>query len=41
MYFVVRGKDLEAVADALDVVVGANAALSDYAIDRRQTLSTV
>ncbi len=41
MYFVVRGKDLEAVADALDVVVGANAALSDYAINRRQTLSTV
>jgi uncharacterized protein (DUF169 family) len=41
MYFVARGKDLRAVADALDVVVGANAALSDYAIDRRQTLSTV
>jgi uncharacterized protein (DUF169 family) len=41
MYFVVRGKDLEAVADALDVVVVANAALSDYAIDRRQTLSTI
>ena len=40
MYFVVRGKDLEAVADALDVVVGANNALSDYFIDRRQTLST-
>ena len=41
MYFVVRGKDLEAVAEALDVVAGANAALSDYATDRRQTLSTV
>jgi uncharacterized protein (DUF169 family) len=41
MYFVVRGKDLEAVADALDVVAGANSALSDYAIDRRQTLSTI
>jgi uncharacterized protein (DUF169 family) len=41
MYFVVRGKDLEGIADALDVVVGANAALSDYAIDRRQTLSTI
>ena len=40
MYFVVRGNDLETVADALDVVVGANAALSDYAINRRQTLST-
>ncbi|MDP9338417.1 MAG: DUF169 domain-containing protein [Acidobacteriota bacterium] len=41
MYFVVRGKDLKAIADALDVVISANAALSDYAIDRRQTLSTV
>ncbi len=40
MYFVVRGKDLAAVADALDVVVGANAALSEYAKDRRQALST-
>jgi uncharacterized protein (DUF169 family) len=40
MYFVVRGKDLEAIADALEVVDSANAALSDYAIDRRQTLST-
>ncbi len=40
LYFVVRGKDLEAVAEALEVVVSANAALSDYAIDRRQTLST-
>jgi len=36
-----RGKDLEAVADALEVVTRANAALSDYAIDRRQTLSSV
>lgn len=41
MYFVLRGKDLEAVADALEVVTSANAALSDYAIDRRQTLSSV
>jgi uncharacterized protein (DUF169 family) len=41
MYFVLRGKDLEAVADALEVVTRANAALSDYAIDRRQTLSSV
>jgi uncharacterized protein (DUF169 family) len=39
MYFVVRGKDLEAIADALEVVNSANAALSDYAIDRRRTLS--
>jgi uncharacterized protein (DUF169 family) len=41
MYFVLRGKDLEAVAEALEVVTRANAALSDYAIDRRQTLSSV
>jgi uncharacterized protein (DUF169 family) len=41
MYFVLRGKDLEAVADALEVVTRANAALSDYAIDRRQTLSSI
>jgi uncharacterized protein (DUF169 family) len=41
MYFVLRGKDLEAIADALDMVIGANAALSAYAIDRRQMLSTV
>jgi hypothetical protein len=40
MYFVVRGRDLGAVADALEVVTSANAALSDYAIGRRQTLST-
>jgi uncharacterized protein (DUF169 family) len=39
MYFVVRCKDLEAIADALKVVNSANAALSDYAIDRRRTLS--
>jgi uncharacterized protein (DUF169 family) len=40
MYFVVRGRDLEAIADALKVVNTANAALSDYAIGRRQTLSS-
>jgi uncharacterized protein (DUF169 family) len=39
MYFVMRGRDLEAVADALEVLTSANAALSDYAIGRRQTLS--
>jgi|ERR1700731_750760 hypothetical protein len=32
MYFVVRGQDLEAIADVLEVVSSANAALSDYAI---------
>jgi uncharacterized protein (DUF169 family) len=40
MYCVVRGQDLEAIADALHVVNSANAALSEYAIGRRQTLST-
>ena len=40
MYFVVRGQDLEAVADALHVVNSANAVLSNYATGRRQTLST-
>jgi hypothetical protein len=36
----VRGQDLEAIADALEVVTSANAALSDYAIGQRQKLST-
>jgi len=40
VYFVVRGRDLEAIADALEVVNTANAALNDYAIGRRQTLSS-
>ena len=40
MYFVLRGKDLAAVAEALDVVVGANIALSEYAQGRREALST-
>jgi uncharacterized protein (DUF169 family) len=40
MYFVVRGQDLETVADALETVTSANAALNEYAIGRRQTLST-
>jgi uncharacterized protein (DUF169 family) len=40
MYFVVRGQDLQAIADALEVVNSANAVLSDYAIGRRQKLST-
>jgi uncharacterized protein (DUF169 family) len=41
MYFVLRGKDLAAVAEALDVVVGANMALRDYAKGRREALSTI
>jgi uncharacterized protein (DUF169 family) len=40
MYFVVRGQDLEAVANALETVNSANDALNEYAIGRRQTLST-
>ena len=40
MYFVVRGKDLDAVADALEVVNSANVALNDYATGRRKSLST-
>jgi uncharacterized protein (DUF169 family) len=41
MYFVVRGKDVAAIADAMPVIGTANAALRDYATERRQTLSTV
>ena len=40
MYFVARGKDLEAIADALKTVISANAALHDYATGRRQTIAT-
>src|SRR6202048_5442939 len=40
MYFVVRGQDLEVIADALEVVNSANAALNDYAIGQRRKLST-
>ena len=39
MYVVVRGKDLGSVAEALDVINGANAALRDYARGRREELS--
>src|SRR5271170_268328 len=41
MYFVLRGKDLAAVADALTVITTANAALNDYATGRRSQLATV
>jgi uncharacterized protein (DUF169 family) len=41
MYFVVRGKDLAAVADALGVITGANAALQEYAAGRRSELATI
>src|SRR5208282_3519092 len=41
MYFVLRGKDLVAVADALTVITSANAALNEYAAGRRSQLATV
>jgi uncharacterized protein (DUF169 family) len=40
MYLVLRGRDLEAVADALGVITSANAALHDYAKGRREQLAT-
>lgn len=39
MYVVLRGKDLEKVAEALQVIGGANAALCDYARGRQEQLS--
>ncbi len=39
MYLVLRGKDLWSVAEALNVISGANAALRDYARGRREELS--
>jgi uncharacterized protein (DUF169 family) len=41
MYFVVRGRDLAAVVDALGVVTSANSAVHDYAQERRRTLASV
>lgn len=41
MYFVLRGKDLAAVADALGVITSANNALQDYAQGRRSQLATI
>jgi uncharacterized protein (DUF169 family) len=41
MYIVLRGSDLAAVAEALAVITGANAALTDYAQGRRSQLSTL
>src|SRR6266852_3584126 len=40
MYFVLRGRDLADVADALGVIGNANAALNDYAKGRREQLAT-
>jgi len=41
MYFVLRGNDLTAVADALGTILSANAALHEYASGRRQQLATI
>lgn len=41
LYFVVRGRDLSALADALDVITGANNALQEYAQARRAELARV
>ena len=41
MYFVVRGADLAAVAEALGVIADANAALQEYAEGRRSQLATI
>jgi hypothetical protein len=40
MYFVVRGKNLAALADALDIITGANRALQQYAQSRRAELAS-
>jgi len=40
MYFVVRGADLAALADALGVITGANRALREYAEGRRGELAS-
>ena len=40
LYVVVRGKDLAALADALDVIIGANNALEQYAEGRRAELAS-
>ena len=41
VYVVFRGRDLAIIADALGTIVSANAALSDYAADRRRQLASV
>jgi uncharacterized protein (DUF169 family) len=41
MYFVLRGKDLPAVANALNMIAKANAALNEYANGRRQQVATI
>ncbi|MGB2672073.1 MAG: DUF169 domain-containing protein [Candidatus Acidiferrum sp.] len=41
MYFVLRGADLGAMADALGIITRANAALNEYAAGRRSQLATI
>jgi uncharacterized protein (DUF169 family) len=41
MYVVFRGRDLANIVVALGAIISANAALREYAADRRQHLSTV
>ncbi len=41
MYFVLRGKDLAALAGSLTIITSANAALHDYAESRRSQLATM
>jgi uncharacterized protein (DUF169 family) len=41
MYFVLRGKDLAALAASLTIITSANAALHDYAKGRRSQLATI
>jgi uncharacterized protein (DUF169 family) len=41
VYVVFRGRDLAIIADALGIIVSANAALRDYAADRRRHLASV
>jgi len=40
MYFVLRGKNLAALADALDTITGANSALKEYVQGRRAELAS-
>lgn len=40
MYFVLRGKDVAAVAEALTTITSANSALQQYAQGRRAELAS-
>jgi uncharacterized protein (DUF169 family) len=41
MYVVFRGRDLDAIADALETILGANAALREYHGTQRQHLASM